>query len=408
MATLTEDIKAIRKFKKISLNDLYDKTKVPTHIIDMIDNGTIFAENPNNKTYVRSFVRTYAKGLGISETDIIQALDDQELDVYEGFLADKYLSNDPIDPKGPVQKTDSHGTDKKAASGRRGIAQGEPKEEKQEESKEVQKPKKKTPPASKKASASPKAKESDRDLDEEDEKIRRAKSTHTSGSQSVDMSPDVTKPYNSRTPQHADLNSIDWSSTVKRFNPLESKSKAYIILGSAICVIMLGALIVYGFRADTFSNWGFSNGGSTANLDEAVQLPITADTAAVQNGAEQSVPASLPDTLELVVLAANDKLEPVRIRSDINNVLTPFWIEQGDTHHAAFIDEILIRGQYSRMSLIYNGHEIENITDLTTQDQFVRITREFLDADPKYKTTGDLDYSDDENLQSDPTEEVAD
>ncbi|MEX0686626.1 MAG: helix-turn-helix domain-containing protein [Balneolales bacterium] len=398
MATLTEDIQAIRKFKKISLNDLYDKTKVPAHIIDMIDNGSIFSENPTNKTYIRSFVRTYSKGLGISEADIIQALDDHELDVYDGFLADKYMSNMADEPSGPVQKTDSHGTDKKAADERPGRAR-----------KETQKSSGSGAVSSKKGkSVSNKSEDTERDLDEEDEKLRQTKSTHTSGSQSVDLRPDYTKAYNSRTPQPADLDSINWSDTVKRFNPLEKKFNAFAIFGSLIGVIFIVVAGYYIYNSDSLT--GFLGNGTTADLDEAVQLPITVDSTSVQTEAEP-VAASLPDTLELVIFAANDKLEPVRIRSDINNVLSPYWIEQGQIHRTDFIDEVLIRGQYSRMVLVYNGHEIEDIVNLTTQDQFVRISRDFLDADSRYKTPGSFTFpeeEEDEDIQSDTSEVAAD
>lgn len=394
MASLIEDIKAIRKHKKISLNELYERTKVPAHIIEMIDNGSIFAENPNNKTYVRSFIRTYSKELGISNEDIIQALDDHEVDVYDGFLADKYVHDDDglKKPSGPTPTTGSSRTSserkadaEKAEADSKAEAENQKKEkEKRDENsqKSITRPEP-GKPVSKKSVAD------DRKLDEEDEIIRKTKSTHTAGSQSVDLRPDITKPYNLRTPEPPNINSIDWADMVKRFNPLESKSKIYLTLASVVSVMLIGALVFYAFyRADTFPlSFNFGN-GSTANLDEAVQLPIVPDTLGEDDVAEVARIQELPDTLELIIFAAFDKLEPVRIRSDINNILTPYWIEHGNALRTEFVDEILIRGQYSRMLLVFNGHIIENLRGFTTPDQFVRISREYLDDDPRWKAAG--------------------
>lgn len=66
------------------------------------------------------------------------------------------------------------------------------------------------------------------------------------------------------------------------------------------------------------------------------------------------------DTLTLAVYAAFDKLEPVRVTSDLNWRTNPFWMEQGEAFNFDFNDSLLVRGQYSRMLLLFNGHVIDN------------------------------------------------
>ncbi|MEX0927917.1 MAG: helix-turn-helix domain-containing protein [Balneolales bacterium] len=404
MATLIEDIKAIRKHKKISLNELYEKTKVPAHIIEMIDDGTIFSENPNNKTYIRTFIRTYVKGLGVSNEDIIQALDDHEVDVYDGYLAEKYISGaDKDTPSGPPPSGGSTGPTAKNKS-EAGDKAGKKSEKGREDS-----PKSSSSGRSKAQGASPASSSNDPDLDDEDDKIRQTKSTHTSGSQSLDLRPDITKPYNSRTPEPPSISSVDWADMVKRFNPLESHSRIYMTFASVMCVLLIIALVFYAFyRADSFplnfNSWGTN--GSTADLDEAVQLPVVSDTLPGDEPEDRPRPA-LADTLELVILATGDKLEPVRIRSDINNILAPYWVEEDEALSVEFVDQILIRGQYSRMTLIFNGHVIENFRSFTTQDQFVRISREYLDDDPRWKVTGPESLPPQVSSTSDMDEPVA-
>ncbi|MEX1136365.1 MAG: helix-turn-helix domain-containing protein [Balneolales bacterium] len=394
MPTLIEDIKAIRKYKKVSLNELYEKTKVPAHIIEMIDNGTIFTENPNNKIYIRSFIRTYAKGLGISNDDIIQALDDHEVDVYEGFLADKYINKSGgnssdrggIKPSGPLPSTGSSQTssEKKAEADRK----VEEKSKKEGKNKGDDRKQKDTPSGEANKAVLPNnSLDDDRYLDAEDEKIRQTKSTHTAGHHSLDLRPDITKPYNLRTPEPPSISSVDWADTVKRFNPLENNSKMYLTFASVFCVILIAFFAFYAFRADIFPlNFNLGN-GSTADLDEAVQLPIAPDTLEDDNEdvSEVAQAEELADTLGIIIYAANDKLEPVRVQTDINNILTPYWIEEGEAIHTKFVDEILIRGEYSQMELVFNGQRIEDIRSFSTEDQFIRISRDFLNEDPKWK-----------------------
>jgi hypothetical protein len=85
----------------------------------------------------------------------------------------------------------------------------------------------------------------------------------------------------------------------------------------------------------------------------------------------------LRDTLTVVVYAAFDKLEPVRVTSDLNWRTNPFWMEQGQAFKFDFKDTLLVRGQYSRMLLMFNGHVIENPTNsyFNTDFNSVMLTR---------------------------------
>ena len=75
---------------------------------------------------------------------------------------------------------------------------------------------------------------------------------------------------------------------------------------------------------------------------------------------EQTQPPVLQDTLYLTIYAANERLDPVRVWSDLKPRIDPYWIEQGTALNFEFSDTIRIRGQYARMLLFLNGHLIEN------------------------------------------------
>ena len=93
--------------------------------------------------------------------------------------------------------------------------------------------------------------------------------------------------------------------------------------------------------------------------------------------------AEFPDTLTLTVYAAFDKLEPIRITSDFTWRTNPFWMEQGQAFNFNFKDTILVRGQYSRLLLLFNGHIISNFSSNNYNETFdsILLTREILSAD---------------------------
>ena len=82
----------------------FEKTRIPLNIIDEIERGTIFTNRNHQLTYIRSYVRSYAKAIGIHEDDIVEALDQHQADRYEGLLAQKYLHSEPLTDNVPDQK----------------------------------------------------------------------------------------------------------------------------------------------------------------------------------------------------------------------------------------------------------------------------------------------------------------
>jgi hypothetical protein len=91
MSKMHLDLKAIREKNKLSIQDIYEKTRLSEEMIRLIETGEIYNRPDANKTYLRSFSRTYAKAIGINDQDMVTALEYQEADMYEGFLAEKYL-----------------------------------------------------------------------------------------------------------------------------------------------------------------------------------------------------------------------------------------------------------------------------------------------------------------------------
>jgi hypothetical protein len=136
--------------------------------------------------------------------------------------------------------------------------------------------------------------------------------------------------------------------------------------------------LVNDIPADLMTTNELSSGGNPPITEDEPSLPENT----IQNESSVFNPV-LSDTLTLTVYAAFDKLEPVRVTSDFNWRTNPFWMEQGEAFNFIFKDTILVRGQYSRMLLLFNGHVISNSPSYNYNEIFdsILLTRDILSAD---------------------------
>lgn len=359
MSSLGKDLETIRTKLNLSLEDVYDVTRIPVHIIKSIEDETLFGGVETNKTYIRSFVRSYAKGLKITEEDIIEALNQMDQNRYEGFLAEKYSG---IESPGSTSETKS--TSK------------EPEETGTSEE------------------------HKSKPLNVEKEKI-------THGEVTPYSQPDPSRNHNQPTPPPPSVSSINWAAIGKKFYQFNVKSRVWVVV-----VFLLLAVAVIGFFffynpqnieqsstvLDTtaiLNNQATSDTQSAMPTEETLDTTISEDASAVtedENNQEQENAGtgsqiSLPDTLRLVIYAAHNKLEPVRVNSDVNERLSPYWIDQGQAMRFEFVDTLELRGQYSRMELLFNGHLVEDAyPNYYVQDQNrVIITRSIFESDEKWQ-----------------------
>ena len=232
---------------------------------------------------------------------------------------------------------------------------------------------------------------------------------------------------------------VNWAQMGKRFNA-QQESKSNVVLITILAVITV-SLLVFGFLyRSTISSWfaGFSEAPSenttevtdpnsdnviiadslsgnnlsgnsarssqdseitgTTNRDEqqspkseANESETSQSEAALELAQAETAPldsialrnlAQFPDTLQIVIYAAYDKLNPVRVGSDLRESVFPLWMEQGEAYYFDFNEEITIRGQFSRMLILFNNTVIEAPLERFSgvQENTVRLTRERLAA----------------------------
>ncbi|HBX67798.1 MAG TPA: hypothetical protein DEG32_17240, partial [Balneolaceae bacterium] len=112
--SLGKDLASIRKGQNLTLEDIQNAVKIPLDTLQSIEDDSIFEDSYKNKTYVRSFVRSYAKELKLNDDDVVQALDEVEAGTYAGsILRDSSESTEHFTSK-KSEKEDSETDEDKA------------------------------------------------------------------------------------------------------------------------------------------------------------------------------------------------------------------------------------------------------------------------------------------------------
>lgn len=379
MPSIGNDLARIRKHQNLTIEDIQEATKIPVHILESIEDNSIFTDIEENTTYIRSYVRSYAKALKIEDEQIIRSLDQVETGHYDGLLG-KGLRGQPRRPTfsydpGKAGEDATAGAEKEneLESGT-GTDENELEEVRERKSKEEAK-------------------------EESDEEKTAGKSNEAGKRQPAEsgtQEQEEPEAVSDRMPPPPSVGSVDWADMGRKFTPLQTKSRIWI--GIVILVVIAAAVLFYilyqnnGISGNTGPDEPVDN-TSQAITPDSLQLNLTESENETQQAAENTVPSSqgteletLPDTLHLVIYAAYGKLEPVRVFTDVMDNLNPYWIEQGEAYQFEFVNTLRIRGQYSRMVLMLNGHPVENFQNqfYNNNTRMLEINREAFENDPKW------------------------
>lgn len=350
MPSLGKDLAIIRAHLGYSIEDIHSATKIPLNTLKSIESGAIFEQTDEIKTYVRSFVRTYGRFLKLDEQLLLDSLDLQQANMYDNLL----LTAFPELNKGQKSKT----TDDKEAKPEEKSAKSESNEEKKDTEQEV------------KASTRFVADFSDDDDSEEE--------SHTEKKDEVQFKP---------APPPG-VRSINWADTGRKLVTNRQKTPVWVI-GSIVILLVLFVSIYYFVRNDVFQA-DIDPAGQTSPTEQAIPAPTNGNdlTLDITEPAETEEPAVLDGTLYLTVYAANERLDPVRVWSDLKPRIDPYWMERGLALNFEFRDTIRVRGQYNNMLLFMNGHLIQNFRQeyFNAEESAVEITRDIFEADPRWAT----------------------
>lgn len=330
--SLGKDLAGIRKELGLSLEEIQSSIKIPMLTLKSIENDSIFESTEHNQTYIRSFVRSYARALHLKDDEIVKALDAVEAGTYDHDLIEKNEEETISEPDDTSENNEPF--DLKNVS----------------------------PPDIEKAPIKPKP----------------------------------------------TVENVNWADLGKKFSLQDSSPKGWLLL--VIIVIFVFSLLGTGFffKEEIFGFFETStteviepvenhfptlpettSEADTLNITPPLQTPDPdQSTTEVVDQNQVSAPTlsstnlnTQIDTLTVAVYAIFDKLEPVRVTSDLNGRTNPFWMEQGEAFNFDFSDSLLVRGQYSRMLLLFNGHVIADHRQYYDSEyEALLITRSMLDS----------------------------
>lgn len=360
MASLGKDLAHIRKEQELSLEDIYETTKIPVKILKSIEDDSIFADFEENATYVRSYVRSYAKELSIDEKQIIYALDKVKKNDYSGSLQSLFEEQ----PKRSFEyDEDNEDIDEEA---------GDPDEIKGEDM-----------------------------IHDHSPEFQPNQTDSSEDSAETKKSSPLPKA------DHPEVQSVDWADMGRRFQPLKSvRSRTYAGIFVTLLIIIAVGSFFYFSETNPVST-DINNNATTTNQQEesseekistdSLELDIvpsseTGDTTNEQQSTTttEDIPneamSTLPDTLNIVLYAAYGRLEPVRVYTDIMDDINPYWIEQGQAIRFNFVNELNIRGQFNNMVLLFNGHPVQNLQEefYNPESRLLEINRSYFEDDPQW------------------------
>jgi cytoskeletal protein RodZ len=355
MASLGRDLAHIRKEQELNLEDIYEATKIPIRILESIEDDSIFTNFEDNATYIRSYVRSYAKELSIDEKQIIYALNKVEKNDYSGSLQslfeeqpERSLEDDEDEEKADVEPADTD--------------------------------------------------------DLQDEEMVHDHSPEFQADSSEDAT-ETSKSSPLPKADHPDVKSVDWADMGRRFQPLKSvRSRTWAGIFISLLIVIGAVSFFYFYETDPVSTEAADNstttqqeepneqGVSTDSLELDIVPSTESNTTAEQQPATTAddIPnealSALPDTISVVLYAAYGRLEPVRVYTDIMDDINPYWIEEGEAIRFNFVNELNIRGQFSRMVLLLNGHPVQNLREefYNPDTRLLEINRSYFENDPQW------------------------
>lgn len=346
MTSIGKDLGTIRKHLELELEDIYQSTRIPMDILKRIEDDSLFTDLSENIIYVRSFARTYAKALKIPDHLVLKSLDQYETGNYNGLLLEAF-------PELREQKTSRSST--------------------------TIKPKKKDPHTTE-----------DQDIESEKNVEPDSSPAHPRFEEKKIQPPAMSK--SGRVPPP--VQSVNWAKMGHKFSTRERSTPVWIIGGVVIFIIALTIFyLIYN------SDW-LSNNDSISQTDSVEAPPATTPggselslNLADQPQDDADTTSTLNEILHLTLYAAYDRLEPVRIWSDLNPRIDPYWIEEGTAYVFEFRDSIRISGQYNNMLLFLNGRRIDNFRQLHFNEEMeaVELTRDLFTPESRWATSVSLE-----------------
>ncbi len=298
---LARDLRTIRRKRGIDLKEVLDVTRLAEDVIDQLEETALIGHPVFNRVYLRSLYSAYASVLGISNADMMEALEAVYEADYRGSLAQQYLGESPEEAQPDAEPPKETPSDPDAA------VETQPDESEQEKSQTAT------------------------ELDTTDLESPRGG--------------DATDPEN-----------ISISGQRVSFNQVKTKLREYLFerprvllpntTGLSILIVAGLALVVLLWYA---ISWAVSGG-----IEEPAATVVEDSTATVIVAPPD--PIILPDSFSVGIIAVVEALDPIRATLDAG-YRTPYWVEHMDTLLFRVGDSLKIEREVAHTKVLIDGFE---------------------------------------------------
>ena len=92
------DLRATRDAADLSLADIQQKTRIPVDVLRRFEEGDLIGDPTYNEVYLKAFLQSYAKAVGVAPSAVLAAFAEQKRGGYGGSLHPDYDGASPAAP----------------------------------------------------------------------------------------------------------------------------------------------------------------------------------------------------------------------------------------------------------------------------------------------------------------------
>ncbi|HEX8387134.1 MAG TPA: helix-turn-helix transcriptional regulator [Rubricoccaceae bacterium] len=110
MPAFEDDLRLTREARSQTLAQIQQETRIPVDVLKRFEDGHLVGDATYNEVYLRAFLRSYARALGVPQGDVLAAYDRHRQGTYRGELNPGYdpaTAPPPPPPTAPSEAGDS-------------------------------------------------------------------------------------------------------------------------------------------------------------------------------------------------------------------------------------------------------------------------------------------------------------
>ncbi len=106
-STFEADLRAVRERRGLALDEIQQQTRIPVDVLRRFEEGDLVGDSSYNEVYLKAFLRSYAKAVGVPSGKVVAAYEAHRSGGYRGELAPDFDSGSPPPAETPPRAPDA-------------------------------------------------------------------------------------------------------------------------------------------------------------------------------------------------------------------------------------------------------------------------------------------------------------